>query len=236
MFTDIHTHILPGVDDGPKTLEESEKLLQTAVSSGILNIVATPHFYPNKHSLPKRLELINQGFNTLKTLINAKFEGVNLCLGMEVRYYRGISKSDAINTFCFENSKIILLELGYEPIDNYIAEEILELFYCGYTVVLAHIERYYKLKGLSKIKKLIKSGFVKAQVNAASLFETEFSHIVLKLIKSGMVSFLASDMHSVELRPPKIKEAFNYLEEKIGGERVLELKENSNKLFSLIKV
>lgn len=218
MYTDIHSHILPGVDDGPKTLEESLELLRLSVEDGMANIVATPHFYAAQHVLSERLMLINSRFEEFVGRAKSEFPNVNFFLGMEVRYFDGISKSDSVELLCFKNTRTILLELGYEPISDKIIFEIKELYYNGFNVILAHIERYYKIKGFSKLKALIEEGFATAQMNATAVLEQPFARASKKLIKSGYISYMASDMHSKEHRPPRVKEAFMFVENKFGKE------------------
>lgn len=236
MYTDIHSHILPGVDDGPKTLEEAVALIKLSALEGITNIIATPHFYASRHDLDERLLLINKQFELVKDSFKTDFSNLNFHLGMEVRYFNDISKSDSLEKLCIQNSKVLLLELGYEPINEKIISELIELYYRGFTVILAHIERYYKVKGFSNLKNLIKEGFVKAQLTASSIFDSPFARISAKLLKSGYISYIASDMHSVDLRPPKLKQAFEYIEKKYGTIEKNVLVNNSFSLFESIEI
>ena len=233
MYTDIHSHIIPDVDDGPKTLEESLELIENSAANGTENIVATPHFYASRHNLNDWLEVVNRQFALLKDAAENKIPNVKLYLGAEVRYFNGISACNELDFFCFENTHVLLLELDYLPISEKTVEEIEELYYRGYTVVLAHIERYYKLKGFSKLKPLILSKRVKIQINASSFFESAFSKIAVKLIKKNMVDYIAGDMHSVEQRPSKLKEAYECIEKKFGKVRCTKLIQNS---FNLIGI
>ena len=231
MYTDIHTHILHDVDDGPSTISEAIKLLELSVLEGTENIIATPHFYASHHRLKEHLELINSRFEELVVMAKQTFPNVNFILGMEVRYFNGISKSDVLELLCFKNTNTILLELGYEPINDKIIFEIKELYYNGFNVILAHIERYYKFKGFSKLKELIDKGFVKAQLSASALFEHHFKRATVKLIKDGYITFVASDMHSTEHRPPRLKEAFEFIKNKFGEDISIRFIKNSFLLF-----
>ncbi len=227
MYTDIHSHILPGVDDGPKNYEEALELLKLSVLDGTENIIATPHFYASLHALGEQFQLINSTFDKFVNRVNDEFPDLHLYLGVEVRYFDGISRCDSLELFCIRNTRTILLELGYEPITEKIISEIKELYYNGFNVILAHLERYFKIKGFAKIKRLVEDGFAKAQLSASSFFERSFSRAAIKLLKGGYIHFIASDMHSADTRPPKLKEAFTFIDNTFGKELSEELIQNS---------
>ncbi len=232
MYTDIHSHILPGVDDGPEDLEDSLKLLRQAVSEGTGNIIATPHFYALHHDLEGRLELVDTVFSEFVAAAKKEFPNINFKQGFEVRYFNNISKCDALERLCIKGSRTILLELGYEPITDKMVSEIIELFYNGFNVILAHIERYYKIKGFSKLIEVVEGGFAKAQVNASAFFEGHFSRSAVKLLKNNYISFIAGDMHSVDVRPSKLKDAFIFIAKKFGEDTSIRLNKNAFLLFS----
>lgn len=231
MYTDIHSHILPGVDDGAKSLEESLALITTAYRQGTQNIIATPHFYASLHSLEEQLDLAREKYNLLIGELEKQRLPVRVILGFEVRYFKGISACEELDSLTLNGSKILLLELGPQPITDSIVSELVELYYQGYTVILAHIERYLKIGGFSKLKKIIKAGLVKCQVNATSFVEGPFVKSAYKLIKKDWCHYIAGDMHSLSHRPSKLKEAFLLIEKKIGAEISRNLIENSNRLF-----
>lgn len=231
MYTDIHSHILPGVDDGAKSSEESLALITTAYHGGTQRIIATPHFYASLHNLEEQLGLAREKYNLLIGELEKQSLPVRVILGFEVRYFHGISTCEELDRLTLNRSKTLLLELGHQPITDSIVSEIVELYYQGYTVILAHIERYLKIDGFSKLKDIIKSGLVRCQVNATSFVEGPFVKSAYKLIKKGWCHYIAGDMHSLSHRPSKLKEAFLLIEKKFGPEISDNLVENSNRLF-----
>ena len=234
MFVDIHSHILPGIDDGPEKIEQSLKLLECAVKDGIDRIVATPHFYASIHSLNQHIDTANQLFLKLDSLVKEKELPLSLSLGYEVRYFSGISRIDSLDKICINGTKVVLLELGNIPFTSDVIDEIMDLNYYGYTVVLAHIERYTKMRGFSSIKQLVASNVVYAQCNASSFIKSPFRRAANGLLKEGLVSAIASDMHSVEERPPKIKEAMTIIEKKLGIYQKNKLLRKTEKLYELM--
>lgn len=235
MFIDIHSHILPDIDDGPETVTQSLELLECAVKNGIDRIIATPHFYASIHSLEQHTAKAKERFLKLDSLIKEKELPLSIFLGYEVRYFDGISRIDSLDRLCINKTKVILLELGSIPYTDNVIDEIMNLNYYGYTVILAHIERYAKSQGFNNIKKLIDSRDVYAQCNAASFIEGPFRRTANHLLKENLVSAVASDMHSVEGRPPKIREAMEKIENKFGTLKKERLLRKTERLYELMK-
>ncbi len=231
MFTDIHCHVIPGVDDGPKTLEQALELCRLAVNEGCDKLIATPHFYASRHGLAERLAHIEESFFALKEAVGGENIPLSLARGVEVRYFSGISRSESLDKLCLGNSRYLLLELDSEPITDKIIDDITELGYCGFDVILAHIERYFKVPGYKKIKSLLAGGGVLSQVTATSFLEAPFIKPSMSLLKSDLVTFVAGDMHSVDKRPPRMAEAFRLISAKQGKSKVEKLILNSNELF-----
>jgi protein-tyrosine phosphatase len=232
MFTDIHTHILHNIDDGPENFDQSKELLNKAIQNGTKNLIATPHFYATKHSFDERLKIAEDRFLQLKTFIEQNKIPVSVLYGFEVRFFEGISRVDSLAQLSINKSKILLLELEPMPITEKIANEILDISCAGYTVVLAHIERYVKAPGFKLIKSLINDGEVFAQSNASSFISGSIQRQTFRLLKEGLISFVASDMHSLENRPPNLMEAYDLIQKKFGSEIKEQLVLNSQELFN----
>lgn len=234
MYTDIHSHILPAVDDGAQTMQQALELLKLSVSENINQIIATPHFYAERHNFEKQTALVHSAFEAVQTEIKNIKLPVVLKQGYEVRYFNGISHCDNIGELCIGGSEFILLELGPEPISDNIINEILELRYCGLKPIMAHIERYAKQKGFKNLKREIISNNILTQVNASSFLSRPFARTVCYMIKEEFVSVIAGDMHSVSLRPPRMAEAYKHIEKRFGQRVKDELVYNANSLFEQI--
>lgn len=234
-MTDIHSHILPEIDDGAKSLEIALELLKSHKKQGCSAVIATPHFYPQTMSLEDfeavRKEKADMLFNAVK---NAGLP--EIVLGCELHYFFGFDSCDCLDKFCLGNSKYILLELAFTgSIGRITLESIKAVKKRGYIPIIAHIERYRWFRGFRNLKKLIEDGYALAQVNASSLLEKRIWRTVIKLIDNGYVSFVASDAHSLEHRPVMLKEAYGFIGEKLGKLTVKKLIRNSDKLLSEIK-
>ncbi len=208
---DIHTHILPGIDDGAENVEVSLKLIATEKEMGVTDIALTPHFHLSNVSLEKFLSERDESFKVLKEKLNETelFSDIKFYLGAEVRYDPNLIHID-IEKLCIGNTSYLLLEpTGVFPFNF---ENTLNFMLCrGITPILAHIERYdYILKDFSFLEKLIDSGVV-MQCNASSVCGKHRSSTALKLIKKGYVDLIASDCHNTVSRPPMLSEAYNKL-------------------------
>lgn len=229
MLLDIHSHILPCVDDGAKSLEESIELLEMLKSQGVTDVVATPHFYPHIQSAEEFLQSRQEAYNKLKDAIKDK-DLPKVHIGCEMFYYDDMGKIGDIKSFTIENSPYILVELSMTDVTKRVVETIENMCDTGYIPIMAHIERYLQFRGIKGILKLISEGKCLAQVNASSIVSVKNNHKILKLIKAGYIYVLGSDAHSAKERPPFIKEALDIIECKIGHQHKNRMIINSGKL------
>ena len=231
---DIHSHILPGVDDGSKSLDESVKILEMMKEQGITDVIATPHFYAFRENLEEYLKKIQYSYNQLKSHI----EGMNLpnvFLGTEVLYYYNIGESESVYNFTFGNTMYLLLELTNSSIGADLFKDIRNLRdKKGIIPVIAHIERYHKSSNFRKLLKFIAKENIQAQVNASSLFDSNYSKITLKLIKKGYITYIATDSHSATGRIPMMNRALKFISNHIGNHYSGALIRNSEKMLDEI--
>lgn len=211
-MVDIHTHVIPFVDDGSSSLQDSLEMIKKEVSLGINTIVATPHHIKNRYECS--VEQIKENFNLLKEKVKEENIPVNLLLGQEI-YYRTsdkiIEKLNNHELLTLDETNLVLLEFPFikEP------DDILEIMYnfkCNnYEVILAHVERYEWMT--FELVKTLKEYGVYIQVNANSVIgANEGKHkkrFVKKLLKHQLVDIVASDVHS--FRESNMDKAYNKL-------------------------
>ena len=206
---DIHSHILPGVDDGSKTNKMSKALIEQMISQGITSAIATPHFYPEKMDLD---EFLNRRQIAYDDLVRHLGESqVKILLGAEILYFKDISKASDIKALTLPGGKHILLEfLSSKDINNSAIDDIISIKKdMGITPIIAHIERYHRHNSYKKLFPLLRKGIALCQINATfttSYFETR---AVKRLLKEGLVTFIASDCHNLKFRAVQIKTAFD---------------------------
>lgn len=223
---DIHSHILPRIDDGAKDTQEATELLKLMREQGITSVIATPHFIASEHNLQDFISDITRAKEKLDAVV--KEQGLpSVYIGSEVYYFSGIGSSKAISHLCLNNSKYLLLELPFCDIGKHILDDIIKIqTNLGVMPIIAHIERYHRFKGFKNLLKLVEDGTCIAQLNATSLFLPKTKRAAYKLIKKGYISFIATDTHSLDRRPPRLYAALKEIETKLGKEYSDRLIEN----------
>ncbi len=234
MYIDIHTHILPNVDDGAKSMNEALEILRTLKRRGIEAVALTPHFYPHsENSIHDYKARIDERFCEIKKELSPDIP--ELFLGSEVFTFDGISGMEEVKNLCIGNSNHAIIELPYSKITSKTVEDIISLnLKFGIVPILAHIERYSRFDNFREVLALISDGYAKGQVNADSLLHFKTRRDALGLIHGGFVHFIASDTHSLKLMPD-IKEALNVVRRKLGPGYVEHIEESYDILYSKIK-
>ena len=207
---DLHSHFLPGIDDGCQTAEESVKLLKYARSRGVAGMIATPHYYPEQ-PIEKFLIKRNAAADRLKEAIAGQDIKVpEWCMGAEVAYYEGISGADGIEDLKMGQSDYLLLELPFHNWSNMIFRD-LNIFINQYNItpILAHLERYLGFADKGMIEQLYDMD-VLIQMNGGYIIR--HSRDARKRIKNGLVGVLGSDSHNMTTRVPNLNEAAMILE------------------------
>ncbi len=217
---DIHTHILPNIDDGCESVEEAVELLKEEYKYGVKKVILTPHYRKNEFDYTKQ-NLIDK-FNNFVSQVKDISEIPSLYLGQEIFCESDIyNKIESNKIITLNNSKAILIE--FSTVDDYdIADFVYNLKVMGYIPIIAHIERY---KYLDEIKIAnIKSDGGLIQVNAETLIGIRglsAKKYALKLIKLGLVDFISSDMHYGRINT--IKKAYKVVKRKFGSKKAEEL-------------
>lgn len=213
---DLHSHILPQIDDGSQSVEESLAMLNMLKEQGVQAIALTPHFYANSTTVEEFVEKRGAAYSLVRKAFTE--EAPRLLLGAEVRYYEGISKLSGLKKLCIDDSRLLLLEMPFTKWTDYTISELFEMSRSGdYRIVLAHIERYYDLQdrgvwyGLAENEVLF-------QVNASTFTSLRTRRKAFNLLKNGFVHFLGSDCHGVEVRPPLIRPAYDLVHKKLGDD------------------
>lgn len=221
---DVHSHVLPGIDDGSKNVEESLAMLRASAQQGIGCVVATPHFYPMENSPERFLERRKA---TAERLRAAWQPGLpKLLLGAEVYYFTGISQSEDIDGLCLGGT-LLLLEMPFCPwTDRMVAEAIALHEQRGLNVVLAHIERYFQWQPKWLWEELLDRGLL-MQCNASFFLNWRTKRKARKMLAEGKIHLLGSDAHNTSSRPPRMGEARS----SIGEDGWRRLEENVHALL-----
>ena len=167
---DIHSHMLPGVDDGSKNMEMSLDMLSIAYNEGVRNIILTPHYILGRNSYT--YDELDSRFDSLKEEVrkSGKYEGLNLYLGNEILYEDGVvTKLRAGEIHTLNNTKYVLVEYNIRTPFSEILHSIDELTQARYWPIIAHVERYISLENhLDRIEEIIDRGTL-LQMNISSI-------------------------------------------------------------------
>lgn len=217
---DLHCHILPGLDDGARTLEESLSMTRRAVADGIQTIVATPHTLDGVHVNP--VHKVSASVTRLREILAAHHMEIRLMQGADIhlcpRIMERIQKGDAgtINN----TMKYILLELPVQIIPPGVKEEIFSLKMNGITPIITHPERHPAVhRDIRILYELVRMGAL-SQITAMSItgeFGEEVMHCAEMLLRHRLVHVIASDAHSPDSRPPVLSAAVDAAAEILGS-------------------
>ncbi len=234
MIFDIHSHILPSVDDGAKDMDTALQLLSMMKEQGITDVMATPHFYPQTENFENYVETVENSFSSLKQNLSGK-DLPNLYLGCEMLYFDGLGNSQLLSRFCLNGSEFLLLELSNDCINDKFFKDIDRMRdRHGITPIIAHVERYYKDYNYKNLFRFLESEGLPAQINAASVISPGSNKPIKKLLKSDIPCVIASDTHSLNNRPPLLKKAHEHILAEYGSEISDRLCENSKYLYERI--
>lgn len=223
MAVDFHTHILPGVDDGSRSVAESLELLRISAAQGIREVVLTPHFYPQYDTPQRFLEKRDRAMAELLSHVEPGMPGLRL--GAEVYFFPNMSHSEDLRQLAIGGTDCILVEMPASPWTDRMYRE-LELIYDnhGLTPIIAHVDRYlgrfrdYGIPGrLAQLHVLV-------QANAAFFLEDSRS---IKLLRAGQIQLLGSDCHNLSTRRPVLGAAREQIARKLGQNALKWIDRNS---------
>lgn len=231
MLIDFHSHILPGIDDGSASVEESIALLEMEAKQGVTHVVATPHFYA-QHDSPENFLRRRAEAKALLDEKLKKHPGLpEISLGAEVYFFHGISDSELLPELTIDNKRFILIEMPFAHWTDSMYSELEAIArQRGITPIVAHVDRYITPLNNHGIPKKLSGLPVLVQANAGSFIKGGFmSSMMMKLLKKDKVHLIGSDCHNITSRPPKIGQAMDAIERKLGNEtveRILECGKN----------
>ncbi len=214
---DLHTHILPDIDDGSRTVEASLELLSAEAEQGVTDIAFTPHFYIEDIDIKSFCDRRDEAFSLLMKAVenDPVLSGLRFYKGAEVAYSPNLIYED-LTPLCYEGTRYLLLELSYGFPFN-LENTLFSLINNGYRPILAHTERYPYLVNDKKLLSSIKEMGVVLQSNAGAVLGGSYKKEVKKLLKFGFVDILSSDTHNLTRRPPRLAEALLKLKDKGGA-------------------
>ncbi|WP_174614771.1 tyrosine-protein phosphatase [Virgibacillus ihumii] len=230
---DIHCHILPGIDDGAKTIEDSLKMAENAAEQGIKTIVATPHHRNGKYDNYK--QGIISGTNELNERLNQEDIPLTIIPGQESRIHGdmidGLHKGEVAS---LNDTKYVFVEFPSNQVPRYTKQLLFDMQVAGYTPVIVHPERNSVIiEHPSILFEFVQKGAL-TQVTAASLagkFSKNIQKFSNQLVEANLTHFLASDAHNTTTRGFMLEEGYRKLRENHGDEAFYMFLENAQLLI-----
>lgn len=218
---DFHTHVLPRIDDGSASVEESLALLRMEAEQGVRRVVATPHFYAQVDMPKLFLERRAAAVSRLREAMKAFPELPRLSVGAEVHYFSGIGDADILPELAIDNGRYVMIEMPMTAWTEKMyreLEKIHERF--GLIPILAHVDRYIGPLQTYGIPERLMELPVVVQVNASFFQRFSTKHMALRMLERGQIHLLGSDCHNLKDRPVNIKQTVDLIEKKLGREAI----------------
>lgn len=235
---DIHTHILPSIDDGATDMDEAIEMARQAVASGIHTVIATPHhhargYYSNYESIKYGTEALNSKLENHSIPLTVK-------AGQEVRVYDELLDDlDKGQLAMLANTQYILIEFPSSKVPRQVEELFHELQHVGLTPIIAHPERNSELaNNINRLEQLIEAGAL-AQLTSSSIaggLGKKLQKQSIEMCKRGLVHFVASDAHGASSRPFDLMEGYQAIDKLLGQSFVEHYQINAERLVQNLDI
>ena len=214
-MTDLHCHILPGMDDGAKDTAVSLELLHREYEDGVRNIAFTSHFNSERTTVDAFTAKRQAAFEQLTAALEGQPMQFDFKLGAEVFFSPGLCELDT-RALCMGDTAYLLLEFPTTHKPHFIRQTLYNLQQQGIVPLIAHIERYpYVLEDPTLLYDWVAAGAY-AQINAGALLEPKLCKKLCKFIQWGLVHVISTDTHSPDKRPPRMAQGVQQLEKLLG--------------------
>ncbi len=225
---DFHSHILPGIDDGSRSLNMTLAMLKAAQAQHIDVMVATPHFYAESMSVSGFLDRRNAALEQ----VLPRIQGPQICVGAEIAFFPGMGATDEIDKLTLGRTNLLLVEMPFRQWTHQDLQELSGLLRRGFRPILAHLERFLRFQSDRSILTEVLELPVLVQLNAEDFLRWTTRGKVLRLFREGKAHLLGSDCHNVTSRPQNLAAARAVLEQKLGLGFLHRMDERGERLLS----
>lgn len=231
-MVDFHTHVLPGIDDGSQSVEQSIAMLRQAAEKGVTTVVATPHFYRERESVESFLERRAQAEALLRQELEKHEDLPRVIVGAEVYYFPGISNSASLQKLTIGNSRYVMIEPPLPPWNDRVFRDLEKiLLQQGLIPIVAHIDRYIRPFHTYGIPQKLSGMTLVVQASGGFFQDKKTQNMALRMLKKGGIQLLGSDMHSDQHRTQDIPAAAEVIRKKLGDTVLEEIFQNSKRIL-----
>lgn len=223
---DFHSHVLPGIDDGSASAEESLQMLAMQAAQGITHTVATPHFYPSCQSFEDFLARRVRAADTLQKAAQGKTGLPQVIIGAEVHYFPGIGSCEVLDRLTIGEGKHILIEMPMGSWSDRMYRDLADISASqGLVPVIAHVDRYLGVFSDRGIPERLTDCGCLIQANASAFLSGLGARQSLRLLRQERIHLLGSDCHNTHSRPPRLGQAVDKIRKALGQSTVTRLEE-----------
>ena len=221
-MTDLHTHILPGMDDGSRSVEMSIAMLREEAAQGVAAVALTPHYYRDRENSGAFLARRAAASEALEAAIAALPEAERSSLparilAAEVAWVPNLVDCSHLREVCYQGTDIFLLELPMQPWYDGLFSQLYDLInVTGLTPVIAHIDRYWNSQKPTRLAELYALG-LPVQLSSEALLRFPTRSRALKALQKGQAQYLMSDCHRIQERSPNLLQGMEIVERKLGS-------------------
>ena len=229
-LVDLHSHILPGIDDGSPDVGTSAAMLRREAEQGVDVVCATSHYYAKYSSIPAFCERRAEALERLASVLTTELPRV--LPAAEVAYFPHMEEQD-LTPLCIQGTRTLMLEMPFADWTGLQLETMEALVLdCRYDVVLVHPERFcFSKSNRHQLEKLAELP-IGLQVNAGSLLRWGTRRLALDLLQLTGTPLLGSDCHNLTSRPPNLKEGRKVIMQKLGEAFLTRMDQNAQRLTS----
>lgn len=232
---DVHTHILPGIDDGSRSVEQSLTMLRAETEQGVKTVMLTPHYRATRESPAEFAGRRAAAEARLREAVGDQEGLPALYCGAEVEFFEGLSHVEELKPLCIGGGSVMLIEMPFCPWNRRMLAEISALQqHRGVQPILAHIERYRSFQPKGLWEELSDRG-VWLQCNTSFFRRWQTSRIAMSMLKRRLVDFVATDSHDPERRAPDLGAAMEKIGAKLGREALDFLRSGEEALLGRVQ-
>lgn len=236
---DFHTHILPGIDDGSRDIEMTERMLEMELEQGVTHIYATPHFYAHRRSVQQFVERREGALASVRGLLTRREDLPKITAGAEVYYFTGMGRADHLKELCIQGTDMILLEMPFEQWHSDQLRDVEDIMRRHHLrIVLAHVERYEQFQKDKGVWNEILDMPLTLQMNAESFInEGTWLHrnrkhkLCIQLLAEYDNCIIGTDCHNLTDRAPNLAAARQIIEKKAGQARLAQMDRYTQELL-----